>query len=92
MNHSRIGEPVLSSTPDGLQKEIQFEEKGNDRDPEATMMVENGRLTPESAQAGVKNIEAVSMTWSKWGLIAAYTRYLLFRNYWATYKFCLASF
>jgi hypothetical protein len=28
----------------------------------------------DGAQAGVKNIEAVAMTWTKWGLIAAYAR------------------
>lgn len=29
----------------------------------------------DDTQAGVKNIEAVSMTWTKWGLIMAYIRY-----------------
>jgi hypothetical protein len=29
-----------------------------------------------NVQAGVKNIEAVSMTWTKWGLIAAYAGYV----------------
>lgn len=27
-------------------------------------------------QAGVKNIEAVSMTWTKWALIVAYVRFV----------------
>lgn len=30
----------------------------------------------DDAQAGVKNIEAVSMTWTKWGLIFAYLRFV----------------
>jgi hypothetical protein len=30
--------------------------------------------TSGCAQAGVKNIEAISMIWTKWGLIAAYVR------------------
>ncbi|TVY83694.1 Siderophore iron transporter mirC [Lachnellula suecica] len=31
---------------------------------------------PNNAQAGVRTIEAVSMTWTKWGLIAAYLRFV----------------
>ena len=45
--------------------------------------VENNHLgnaspTPQDAQAGVKNIEAISMTWTKWGLIFAYAGYVLY--------------
>ena len=29
-------------------------------------------FSPDDAQAGVKNIEAVSQTWTKWSLIVAY--------------------
>lgn len=36
-----------------------------------------GASTPdEDAQNGVKNMEAVAMTWTKWGLIFAYMRYV----------------
>jgi hypothetical protein len=31
-------------------------------------------ITTSDAQDGVKAIEAVSMTWTRWGLIAAYLR------------------
>lgn len=30
----------------------------------------------DDAQNGVKNMEAVAMTWTKWGLIFAYIRYV----------------
>lgn len=29
-------------------------------------------LSSDDAQTGVKRVEAVSLTWTKWGLIAAY--------------------
>jgi len=55
--------------------------KGDSRDTEANSprSSEYPRDSPESenAQAGVKNIEAVSLTWTKWGLIAAYIRYVV---------------
>lgn len=34
----------------------------------------DGAASSDGAQAGVKNIEAVAMTWTRWGLIAAYAR------------------
>lgn len=32
----------------------------------------------QEPQAGVKNIEAISQTWTKWSLIAAYVGYMVF--------------
>jgi hypothetical protein len=45
-------------------------------DIEANSVANSCAAAPPSGnvQAGVKNIEAVSMTWTKWGLIAAYAR------------------
>ena len=40
--------------------------------------------TPE-AQAGVKNMEAITMSWTKWGLIIAYARFvskIALPNFW----------
>lgn len=37
----------------------------------------SGSSSTDDAQDGVRNIEAVAMTWTKWGLIAAYVRYVL---------------
>jgi hypothetical protein len=79
MNSSHKGEPVLSNQ-DGFQKERSFAESGHGRDFEATSLDGSGRSTLSSAQAGVKNIEAVSMTWTKWGLIAAYARFVILPN------------
>jgi hypothetical protein len=76
MNSTHKREQVLPPDQDGLQKEIRFAESRNDQDLEATSMEGSGRSTPSSAQAGVKNIEAVAMTWTKWGLIAAYARFV----------------
>ena len=43
---------------------------------DAESMSSPGSSTPdEDAQNGVKNMEAVAMTWTKWGLIFAYMRY-----------------
>lgn len=43
---------------------------------EATSQEAGSTTATDDAQAGVKNIEAVSMTWTKWGLIAAYARFV----------------
>ena len=37
-------------------------------------------LTSYDAQAGVKGIEAISQTWSKWALISAYVGYVVYRK------------
>lgn len=34
----------------------------------------------DDVQTGVKNIEAIAMTWTKWGLIAAYSRSVIRRS------------
>ncbi len=44
--------------------------------PEAQDLEENPAAN-DDVQAGVKNIEAVSKTWTKWGLIAAYSGFVL---------------
>lgn len=50
-------------------------EHGSGRDGSASSS-SSGKNSQElqDVQAGVRNIEAVSMTWTKWGLIAAYLR------------------
>jgi hypothetical protein len=47
-------------------------------DIEANSVANSGAAASPSGnvQDGVKNIEAISMTWTKWGLIAAYARYV----------------
>lgn len=61
-------EPVLSKPQHDVRSD-----KNISKD-EMTRQEGAGRRTSEDAQEGVRNIEAVSMIWSKWGLIAAYTR------------------
>lgn len=54
-------------------KDAPLDTFGGQRDVESNLTdrdAEDSSIT----QAGVKNIEAVSMTWTKWGLIAAYAR------------------
>ena len=48
--------------------------RNNDADQ---MLDSSGSSSTDDAQDGVRNIEAVAMTWTKWGLIAAYVRYVL---------------
>ena len=55
-------------------KDIPLDTFHGSRDIEANSVGNSG--APGNVQAGVKNIEAVSMTWTKWGLIAAYVRYV----------------
>ena len=38
---------------------------------------EQSSLSSDEAQAGVKNIEAISQAWTKWSLIAAYLGYII---------------
>ena len=49
---------------------------GEIRDVEDDSVGTNASPTPRDVQAGVKNIEAVSMAWRKWGLIISYARYI----------------
>ena len=51
---------------------------GRARDVENNPLGNNASPTPRDAQAGVKNIEAVAMTWTKWSLIFAYAGYILY--------------
>jgi len=58
-------------------KDISLDNFGDDtRDVESNSSGSSATATSSSVQAGVKNIEAVSMTWTKWGLIAAYARFV----------------
>ncbi|KAK0128273.1 hypothetical protein ONS95_000249 [Cadophora gregata] len=78
LNHRPEGRHSLhsgSSTAHGGNGEL------NQKDVEnfdAESMPSPGASTPdEDAQNGVKNMEAVAMTWKKWGLIFAYTSIFL---------------
>lgn len=57
-------------------KDVPLETFGGARDVENNFLDSDASSAPPDAQAGVKNIEAVSLTWTKWGLIAAYLRYV----------------
>lgn len=76
MNRNSSG--VLSSpTPshsDIRFKDIPLEPFGRGQEVEHNSVASNASSIPRDAQAGVKNIEAVSMAWTKWGLTAAYAR------------------
>jgi len=74
MNRTNTREAPSSLTESGLDKDIPMDVLGDDRNVEATSRENDVSTAPNDAQAGVKNIEAVSMTWTKWGLIAAYAR------------------
>jgi hypothetical protein len=70
---------TLSSSTSALDNTngVPMKDVGSNSDVEANSG-SSGVSTPASddAQAGVKNIEAVSMTWTKWALIAAYARFV----------------
>ena len=57
-------------------KDIPLGDLGEGRDVEASSTEGGASTVSDGVQAGVKNIEAVSMTWTKWGLIAAYARFV----------------
>ena len=69
----------ISSAPnhhdDKVLKDTPLHRFGKVRDAKSNSLGSNANPTSRDAQAGVKNIEAVSMTWTKWGLIAAYFGY-----------------
>ncbi|CAG8960683.1 hypothetical protein HYFRA_00013451 [Hymenoscyphus fraxineus] len=69
-------EPVLSKPQHdvGSDKIITMDEMAS-QDVEGNST--GRRISDHSLQEGVKNIEAVSMIWSKWGLIAAYASIFL---------------
>lgn len=51
------------------------EDKASENRDYGTVTREDASETSvETTQEGVKAIEAVSMTWTKWGLFVAYTR------------------
>lgn len=87
----RLRSPIFNTSPPVLDEAIDMGFKDfqmqhmvspRSRDIEANISSiikesHNSEELGDDAQAGVKNIEAVSMTWTKWGLIMAYTRYTM---------------
>ena len=69
-----------------LHKRLQMEESVEDRtstrpDKDASIAPEvesRSSISSDESQSGVKNIEAVSQTWTQWSLIVAYVGSVLF--------------
>ena len=57
-------------------KDVPLDSMGDNQDIEVNSRESGDETNPNEAQAGVQNIEALSMTWTKWGLIAAYARFV----------------
>jgi hypothetical protein len=57
-------------------KDVPLDSMGDNQDIEVNSRERGAETNLNEAQAGVQNIEAVSITWSKWGLIAAYSRFV----------------
>jgi len=71
---SNTGDPVLPTVHETADGENGVEKAGfrkgvDEEDAERNSLSEASTL---SVQDGVKTIEAVAMSWSKWGLIVAY--------------------
>ena len=56
-------------------KDVPLDSMGDNQDIEVNSRESGAETNLNEAQAGVQGIEAVSMTWRKWGLIAAYARF-----------------
>ncbi len=65
-----------SSTGFEGTKDVPLDGMGDNQDVEVNSRESGSEKNLNEAQAGVQNIEAVSMIWTKWGLIAAYARSL----------------
>jgi hypothetical protein len=76
MNYMNSGETPSSSGDFVPDKDIPLGDLGAGRDGEATSQETGASTAPNFTQAGVKNMEAVSMSWTKSSLIAAYTRFV----------------
>jgi hypothetical protein len=79
MNYTHSGETSTSSGNFLPGKHIPLSDLGAlgaGTDVEATSRETGASTAPNYTQAGVKNIEAVSMSWTKWGLISAYARFV----------------
>jgi hypothetical protein len=79
MNYTQSGETSASSRNFVPGKDIPLSDLGAlgaGTDVEATSRETGASTAPNYTQAGVKNIEAVSMSWTKWGLISAYARFV----------------
>jgi len=79
MNSSDSRKLSSSTGTSNNSNDVPLKDMGLNKDVEANSLRSSrtsSTQTPNNAQAGVKNIEAVSMTWTKWGLIAAYARFL----------------
>jgi hypothetical protein len=77
MNHIESGEGSFSDISFGHgEKDIPLNTIGGSQDVESNSVGDGATAAAGNAQAGVKNIEAVSMVWTKWDLIAAYVRFV----------------
>lgn len=76
METNDTGGASTSSTGFEHMKDVLLDSMGDNQDIEVNSRESGAETNPNEAQAGVQNIEAVSMTWTKWGLIAAYARFV----------------
>jgi hypothetical protein len=76
METNDTGGGSLSSTGFERTKDFPLEGMGDNQNIEVNSRESGAETNLNGAQAGVQNIEAVSMTWTKWGLIAAYARFV----------------
>lgn len=76
METNDAGGDSRSSTGFERTKHVPLDGMGDNQDIEVNSRENGAETNLNEAQAGVQNIEAVSMTWTKWGLIAAYARFV----------------
>jgi hypothetical protein len=76
MKTNDTGGASPSSTGFERTKDVPLDSMGDNQDIEVNSRERGAETNLNEAQAGVQNIEAVSITWSKWGLIAAYSRFV----------------
>jgi hypothetical protein len=76
METDDVGGSLPSSTGFERTKDIPLDAMGDNQDFQANSRESGTETNLNEAQAGVQNIEAVSMTWTKWGLIAGYARFV----------------
>lgn len=76
METDDVGGGLPSSPGFERTKDIPLDAMGDNQDFEVNSRENGTEANLNEAQAGVQNIEAVSMTWTKWGLIAAYARFV----------------
>jgi hypothetical protein len=81
METSDTGGVSPSSTGFERTKDVPLDSIGDNQDIEVNSRESGAETNLNEAQAGVQNIEAVSLTWKKWGLIAAYARFVEGRHF-----------